>query len=164
MEREKKQALAREKQPKSVLETQGHGAPAVQRSVAAPRPSMVAVADALFDLHMDEKQGSRTNLLPSVLSTLPGLEQLVAIVGACLIPGCDVHLLSREQGVGALEGGGLGIGFKILTHLEAASPIQGNLVRARNYWASPDPAAVAVLVYTDSAGVLMADGTEVPLR
>jgi hypothetical protein len=77
------------------------------------------------------------------------LEQLIAIVGRCLIPGCDVHFLSRE--------------LDIITHIETTSPIDAALARARSYWASPHPAAVAVLVYTDDTRILLMDGTELPL-
>jgi hypothetical protein len=116
------------------------------------RPSVSAlapVAEACFDLQLDEKHGARPSRAPGSLAALAGLEQLIAIVGRCLIPGCDVHFLSRE--------------LDIITHIEATSPIDAALARARSYWASPHPAAVAVLVYTDRTRILLVDGTELPL-
>ena len=107
----------------------------------SPQPSMAAIADALFDLHLDEKQGGRPDQPPAALANLPGLERFIdGIVGPCAIPGCDVHLLSEEKAFGLLEGGGIGVGLRILSHIEAGAPIEPALAKARKYWsASPIP-------------------------
>ena len=131
-------------------------APLAPAAGPTPEASSAGLADVLFDLHLDEKQGGRPDEPPTGLAGLTGLERLIAILGPCAIPGCDVHLLSRDRNGTELE---------ILHHLTTDAPIEPALADARRYWsASPHPAAVAVLVYTDGERVLMVDGTEVPLR
>ena len=93
--------------------TAGHVRVPLRPSVSALAP----VAEACFDLQLDEKHGARPSRAPGSLAALAGLEQLIAIVGRCLIPGCDVHFLSRE--------------LDIITHIEATSPIDAALSRLK---------------------------------
>jgi hypothetical protein len=165
MERKKSEQRDEKSAHRRAEPAQRQTAPIAQPAGRLPERSMAALADALFDLHLDENQGGRPDAPPPGLANLPGLERLIGIVGPCAIPGCDVHLLSEEKAFGLLEGGGIGVGLRILSHIAAGAPIEPALANARKYWSgSPHPAAVAVLVYTDRERVLMVDGTEAPLR
>ena len=125
MEREKKQSKQEiEERPEYLRDHVGKGqaSKVVQPSAVAPRVSMVAVADSMFDLHLSEKQGEKPVFLSSAIATLPGLEDLIAILGPCMIPGCDVHVLSSDKGADPLESGSGGVGMRILTHVRDLFP------------------------------------------
>lgn len=111
------------------------------------------IADMCFDLWAGEKASARGvetagSLWAAVRAHAAGAS-LLGVLGKCQIPGCDVHILTMDQ--------------EIVRHLSVDSATPSGFTAARAYWRAPHDAAIAVLVYSDHADVVMLDGTTMRL-
>lgn len=148
-----------EKNPKRELKVapEGRVGPARGRAAAigpTPRPAAsirtVDLADAMFAVSQAEQAGRQPerSVLKAWLDAekASGNDELLGILGPCVIPGCDVHILTLSQD-------------DILDHIEGDESVPAGFESARDYLAGPDPGAVAALIYADHFDVLFLDGS-----
>ena len=114
------------------------------------------VSNELFEIYLAERRDESVSEKPLTTTrkllikwASPGESRLLGVIGKCMIPGCDVHLLTLQQ--------------YVIRHFDLSSAIPDSFENARAYLKAPEDGVIAVLVYNDHMEVLMVDGTVRPL-